>query len=70
MSVERDRRGDGWIAPWRLPLLFSTYAHLIDEYAEQGSRVDAEAEITKARAISCASGQKCVTAPAPRSQRS
>jgi hypothetical protein len=30
----------------------STYAHLIDEYAES-ERIDAEAEITKARAQAC-----------------
>lgn len=38
-----------------LPVLFSTYAHLIDEYAENSATVDAEAEIAKARAISCVS---------------
>ena len=36
-------------------VLLSTYAHLIDEYAERSERVDAEAEIAKARSISCAS---------------
>jgi hypothetical protein len=35
-----------------LTVLLSTYAHLIDEYAES-ERIDAEAEITKARAHAC-----------------
>jgi integrase len=38
-----------------LAVLLSTYAHLIDEYAERSERIDAEAEIAKARSISCAS---------------
>ncbi|MGA2929562.1 MAG: tyrosine-type recombinase/integrase [Solirubrobacteraceae bacterium] len=38
-----------------LAMLLSTYAHLIDEYAERSERIDAEAEIGKARSISCAS---------------
>jgi integrase len=38
-----------------LAVLLSTYSHLIDEYAERSERIDAEAEIAKARSISCAS---------------
>ena len=38
-----------------LAVLLSTYAHLIDEYAESRQRIDAEAEITKARSIWCVS---------------
>ena len=33
-----------------LPVLFSTYAHLIDEYAESPRAIDAEAGIARARA--------------------
>jgi len=44
-----------WQLGHSLPVLFSTYAHLIDEYAERSQPVDAEAEIAKARTISCAS---------------
>jgi integrase len=36
-------------------VLLSTYAHLLDEYAETSERIDAEAEIAKARSISCVS---------------
>ncbi|MGI8863221.1 MAG: tyrosine-type recombinase/integrase [Solirubrobacteraceae bacterium] len=39
-----------------LTVLLSTYAHLIDEFAERTEPVDAEAEIATARSISCASG--------------
>ena len=35
-----------------LPVLFSTYAHLIDEYAES-EPIDAEAEIATARRHAC-----------------
>ena len=38
-----------------LGVLLSTYAHLIDEYAERSERIDAEAEIAKARSTSCVS---------------
>jgi integrase len=38
-----------------LPVLFSTYAHLFDEYGERSQPVDGEAEIANSRATSCAS---------------
>ena len=47
--------GSTGAAATELPVPFSTYAYLIDEYAEHGQPVDAEAEIAKARAMSCAS---------------
>ncbi len=36
-------------------VLLSTYAHLIDEYAERSEQVNAEAEIAAARSIPCVS---------------